>query len=140
METSQTVKLSCGVESKECIMRKLLTTLAAIGVLGLGAVSGAVAAPIAGFDAQYAAVSANCTLPNGTVPLCEAAINAYSGALVAANISIDEANASFTALRAEVFAVNAPNEPFQIEIDALFELLLPNSGAIGATPSPVIPG
>ena len=121
-------------------MRKLLTTLAAIGVLGLGASSAAVAAPIAGFDALYNAVFANCTLPNGTVPLCEAAINAYSGALVAADISIDEANASFTALRGEVFAVNAPNEPFQIEIDALFELLLPNSGAIGATPSPVIPG
>ena len=121
-------------------MRKQFTTLAAIGMLGLGAASGAVGAPVAGFEAQYAAVFANCTLPNGTVPLCEAAINAYSGALVSAAVDLAEANASITALRQEVFGANAPSEPFQIEIDALFELLLPDSGAIGASPSPVIPG
>ena len=117
-------------------MRKLFTTLAAMGMLSLGAASGAVGAPVAGFEAQYAAVLANCTLPDGTVPLCEAAINAYSGALVSASVDLAEANASFTAARQEVFGVNAPNEPFQVEIDALFELLLPDSGAIGGGGAP----
>lgn len=121
-------------------MRRLCTTLAAIGVLGLGAASGAAGAPVEGFEAQYTAVFADCTLPNGTVSLCEAAINTYSGALVSAAIDLADANASFTALRQEVFTANAPSEPFQLEIDALFELLLPDSGALGAAPSPVVPG
>lgn len=120
-------------------MRKLFTTFAAIGVLGLGAASGAVGAPVPGYEALYSAVVANCTIPDGTVPLCEAAINAYSGALVDA-VDLGEANASITALRQEVFAANAPNEAFQAEIDALFELLLPDSGAVAPAPSATIPG
>lgn len=119
-------------------MRKLVTTLATAGVLGLGAMSAASAAPVAGYEALYTAVYANCTLPNGTLPLCEAAINAYSGALVAA-VDLSVANASFTELRLEVFEGNAADEAFQADVDALFELLLPDSGSIGGG-APILPG
>lgn len=110
-------------------MRKLITTLATAGVLGLAAPLGAVAAPVPGFEAQYAALIAGCTLPDGTLPLCESAINNYAGDLVGI-VDLAVANQSFTEARGEVFAANEPDEPFQEAIDALFELLLPDSGAI----------
>lgn len=122
-------------------MRKLITTIATAGVLGMAAISLSFAAPVPGFEAQYSAVFASCTIPAGPVPVpaaastaarsaCEAAINAYSGAL-ATSVELAVANESFTALRLEVFAANAPDKAFQTMIDALFELLLPDSGALG---------
>lgn len=120
-------------------MRRLISVIATASVLGLGAVSGTVAAPVPGFEGLYTTLIASCSLPAGTVANCETAINAYSSALVA-SVDIDTANLSFTAARSEVFALNASNETFQRQIDDLFELLLPNSGAIGPAASPTIPG
>ncbi|MGV8832909.1 MAG: hypothetical protein ACOH2N_13110 [Devosia sp.] len=116
-------------------MRKFIMTMATAGVLGMAAISAPNAAPVAGYEALYSAVSSACTIPAGTLAACETAINAYSGALASA-VDLAVANASFTALRAEVFAINAPNPEFQAQIDALFELLLPDSGALGTPASP----
>jgi hypothetical protein len=80
-------------------------------------------------------VYTDCTIPAGTVVLCEAAINAYAAAIVPV-VDLPEANLSFSALRLEVFDGNAADVPFQTLIDDLFELLLPDSGAIGALASP----
>lgn len=109
-------------------MRKLFTTLAAIGVLGLGAASGAVGAPVAGFEAQYAAAFAACTPPGGTPAACEAAINALSAAMIAAGVDQAVALQSFTELRSEVVAAGGFEE--------IFEELLPESGAVGDEVSP----
>jgi hypothetical protein len=117
-------------------MRKLITTIAAAGVLGMAAMSTSTAAPVAGYEGLYSTVFASCTIPAGTVPTCETAINAYAGALASA-VDLEVANASFIALRSEVFAANAADEGFQAEIDALFELLLPDSGALGNAASPL---
>lgn len=117
-------------------MRRLVASFVTAGVIGMAGLSGANAAPVPGYESLYNAVYVNCTLPNGTVQSCEAAINAYAQALVAA-VELNVANQSFTELRQEVFAANAADEEFQAEIDALFELLLPDSGAIGAAASPV---
>ncbi|MBD8066785.1 hypothetical protein IC608_15025 [Devosia sp. PTR5] len=105
---------------------------AAFAVLPGLFVSSAMAAPVPGFDQLYAQNFTACTLPDGTVADCEAAIQEHVAALVAASVDVDTANASFTALRREVFLANAADEVFQAEIDALFELLLPESGDIGA--------
>lgn len=110
-------------------MRKLITTLAIAGVLGSMAPLGAIAAPVPGYEAQYTAVVTACTLPSDSLPDCEASINNYAGDLVGI-VDLAVANESFVALRAEVFAANEPDEPFQEAVDALFELLLPDSGAI----------
>jgi hypothetical protein len=116
-------------------MRKLITVLGMAGLVGLSAVSGSIAAPVSGFESFYDAVYSNCTLPDGAVPACETAINAYAEALVGA-VDLDTANQSFSELRLEVFAANDPDPEFQAEIDRLFELLLPDSGAIGVPVSP----
>jgi len=116
-------------------MRKLITTFATAGLLSIAAVSVSNAAPVAGFEAGYAALTTACSLPVGTVADCETQINAYSAALIAGGVSQDAALQSFTAVRAEVFAINAPQAGFQASIDELFERLLPNSGAIDA-PAP----
>ena len=108
-------------------MRKLFTTLAAIGVLGLGAASGAVGAPVAGFEAQYAAALAACT-PGGSPAACEAAINALSAAMIAAGVDQAVALQSFTELRSEVVAAGG--------FEDIFEELLPESGAVGEEVSP----
>lgn len=112
-------------------MRKFVTTMGMAGALSLSALSMPLAAPVPGFEGLYNSVFTSCTLPDGTTAACESAINAYSGALVTA---VDPATAlqSFTELRAEVFAANAADTAFQAAIDALFELLLPESGAIAA--------
>jgi vacuolar-type H+-ATPase subunit D/Vma8 len=92
----------------------------------------AVGAPVAGFESYYADVVTSCTVPVGTRAACETAINAYATVLVA-TVELDEANASFSALRKEVYDINnvsEENEQFRDEIDALFELLLPESGAV----------
>ena len=114
-------------------MRKLITTIATAGVLSMTALSATLAAPVAGYEALYTALITSCSLPNteGKVAECEAAINAYSGALVV-GVDLVVANQSFSEARLEVFALNASDEEFQAQIDALFELLLPDSGAIGA--------
>ena len=117
-------------------MRKLITTIATAGVLGMAAISASNAAPVSGYEGLYSAVFTSCTIPTGTVPTCETAINACAGALASA-VDLEVANASFTALRSEVFAANAADEGFQAEIDALFELLLPGSGALGNPASPL---
>lgn len=104
-------------------------------LLVAGFASASFAAPITGYEALYQAVFTDCTLPNGTVERCENAINAYATAIVA-EVDLSAANLSFSALRQEVFDANVVDEPFQIEIDELFELLLPDSGAIGALASP----
>ena len=114
-------------------MRKLITTIATAGVFGISAVTAASAAPVGGYEALYATVIASCSLPNGTLEACEAAINGYSSALVV-SVDISVANQSFSEARLEVFALNAPDPEFQARIDALFELLLPDSGAIVVTP------
>jgi hypothetical protein len=110
-------------------MRTLNLYIAAI--VSLAGVGHAVAAPIPGFEANYAANFAACTLPDGTLAACETAINAHSAALVNGGFDLVTANAAFTALRAEVFAANAADKDFRGLVDALFEQLLPNSGAIG---------
>ncbi len=124
-------------------MRKLITTLAMTGVLGLGATSVTSAAPVPGYEGLYNAVAVACSLPSedtaADLAACEAAINAYAAALVA-NVDISVANKSFQELRAEVFAANEPDEEFQADVDALFELLLPESGALAPAASPTIPG
>jgi hypothetical protein len=108
-------------------MRKLIGL--AVSVVMAAYAGSAVAAPVPGFEGVYAANYAACVLPDGTLEACEAAINAHVAALVGGGVDIDDANAAFTALRAEVFAANEPDPDFQAAIDALFELLLPDSGA-----------
>lgn len=120
-------------------MRKLITTLAMAGVLGLGTASVGSAAPVPGFEGLYSAVAAACSLPSEDLAACELAINAYAAALVA-NVDISVANKSFQELRSEVFAANEPNQDFQADVDALFELLLPDSGAVAPAASPTVPG
>ena len=115
-------------------MRKLIMAVAAAGMLGLGATSGTVAAPVPGFEGLYSTLIASCSLPDGTEAACEAAITAYADALVAA-VDIEVANQSFSEARQEVFALNASDTAFQSAIDALFELLLPDSGAIDGAPA-----
>lgn len=117
-------------------MRKLIMAVATAGTLGLGAASGTVAAPVPGFEGLYSTLIASCSLPDGTEAACEAAITAYADALVAA-VDIEVANQSFSEARQEVFVLNGGDVTFQAAIDALFELLLPDSGAIGA---PVVDG
>ena len=90
-------------------MRKLITAITTASMLGLGAVSGTVAAPVPGYEGLYATLISSCSLPDGALPACEAAINAYAGALVA-GVDIDTANQSFTEARLEVFALNAADE------------------------------
>lgn len=116
-------------------MRRLVASIVTAGVLSVASLSGANAAPVPGYEALYNAVFVNCTLPDGTLQTCEAAINEYAGALVAA-VELPVANQSFTELRLEVFDANAADEEFQADIDALFELLLPDSGALGIATSP----
>lgn len=103
-------------------MRKLITTIATAGVLSMTAFSAASAAPVPGFEAQYAAALAACTPATGTPAACEAAINALSAAMIAAGVPQDVALASFTELRSEVAAAGG-------FVD-IFEELLPESGAV----------
>lgn len=93
------------------------------------------AAPIPGFEAEYQANFVACTLPDGSPEACALAMQAYVDALVAAGIGLEEANASFSALRQEIFAANASTLAFQTAISGLFEQLLPDSGAIGGVPA-----
>mgnify|MGYP000141505346 CR=1 FL=1 len=109
-------------------MRNRFASILTAGVMtamSLGAVQ-PIAAPVPGFEELYEAVLVACTPPLGTPPACEAAINAYSAALVAAGIDPAVALQSFTELRAEVRARGGGDV-----IDALFEELLPDSGAVG---------
>jgi hypothetical protein len=110
-----------------------MATFAIAGVLSVSALSATSAAPVPGYEALYAQLITSCSLPDedAKVAACEAAINTYSGALVVGT-EISVANQSFTEARLEVFALNASDDEFQAEIDALFELLLPDSGAIAA--------
>jgi len=102
-----------------------IVTVGAFSLSSLGTLQ-AVAAPVPGFEGLYDAVLSACTPPAGTPAACEAAVNAYSGALVAAGIEPEVAVASFTELRAEVEAAGGGEV-----IDSLFEDLLPESGAVG---------
>lgn len=109
-------------------MRKLITTIATAGVLSMAALSGTFAAPVSGFEALYEAALAACSPAGGAAPsaaACEAAINAYSGALVTAGVDPAVALGSFTELRAEVAAAGGGDV-----IEQLFEQLLPDSGAL----------
>jgi hypothetical protein len=123
-------------------MRQLV--LAAVAFSGLFSASQVMAAPVDGYEGLYSANYAACTLPDGTVAACEAAIQSHVTALVSGGIDLDTANVSFQALRAEVFEANEPDEDFQLAIDNLFELLLPDSGAIGVidtdTPASLVTG
>lgn len=108
-------------------MRMKLASLLAVGAvsaLSFGSY-GVSAAPVPGFEALYQAVLDACP-PNGSLAATEAAINAYSAALVAANIDPEVALLSASELRID--AAEAGCGP---EVDELFELLLPESGAIG---------
>ena len=111
-------------------MHKLVSVLATASMLGLGFLSPAYAEPVGGYDALYNTMITACSLPDGAVLDCNDAITAYATALVNDNIDEDTSNKSFMEARAFVFEVNAPDPEFQADIDALFELLLPNSGAI----------
>lgn len=115
--------------SEETKMRKLIPTIATAGLLTVASWSVANAAPVPGFEAFYSAAFAACTPPAGTPEACEAAINAYSAALIAAGVDPAVALASFTELRAEVAAAGGG-----AVIDALFEELLPESGATTLPP------
>jgi hypothetical protein len=113
-------------------MRKLIITFATAGVLSMTALSATNAAPVPGFEALYQAAFAACTPTGGAAAnpaACEAAINAYSAALIAAGVTPTVALASFTELRAEVTAAGGGDA-----IEALFEELLPESGSV--TPPP----
>jgi hypothetical protein len=55
--------------------------------------------------------------------------------MVAAGVAPTVALASFTELRSEVIAAGG-----SAEVAALFEELLPESGSVGDSPSPVTPG
>jgi len=115
-------------------MRKLITTFATAGVLSMTALSATQAAPVPGFEALYQAAFAACTPSGGaaaSAAACEAAINAYSAALVTAGIEPAVALASFTELRSEVAAAGGG-----AAIEGLFEELLPESGATTPTDSP----
>jgi hypothetical protein len=111
-------------------MRRLVASIVTAGVLSVAGAAGANAAPVPGYEGLYNTVYTSCTLPDGTLAACETAINAYAGALVS-SVALEAANQSFTELRQEVYAANAPDPQFRADIDALFELLLPDSGAIG---------
>ncbi|MBB4053771.1 hypothetical protein GGR20_003433 [Devosia subaequoris] len=109
-------------------MRNKFISLKAVGAfsaLSFAALP-ALAAPVSGFEALYDAVLTNCTPPAGTPAACEAAINAYSSALVSAGVDPVVALQSFTELRSEVAAAGGGDT-----IEALFEQLLPESGAVG---------
>lgn len=112
-------------------MRKLFATIATAGLLSMSAMSGASAAPVPGFEAQYAAALAACTPPAGTPGACTAAINALSAAMIAAGVPQATALASFTALRSEVAAAGG--------FEDIFEELLPDSGAV-TPPAPAAGG
>ncbi len=109
-------------------MRKFIAMLGTAGALSLAAMSVSSAAPVPGFEAQYAAVLVACTPPAGTPAACEAAINALSAAMIAAGIPQDVALRSFTELRAEVVAAGG--------FEDIFEQLLPDSGAVNPPPPP----
>lgn len=111
-------------------MQKLVTVLATASMLGFGSLSPAFAEPVGGYDDLYNTMITACSLPDGTVLDCNDAITAYATALVNDNVDEDTSNKSFMEARAYVFEVNEPDPEFQADIDALFELLLPNSGAI----------
>jgi len=115
-------------------MRKLITVLGATGFVGLAAMSTAQAAPVPGYEALYEAVFLACTPDAGVVPIVTVCtINAYSSALIAGGVSEEAALQSFAALRGEVAVADGG-----LPIDAVFEELLPESGAIGpAAASPV---
>lgn len=114
-------------------MRKLFTIIAAAAALNLSGLAVTQAAPVAGFEAQYEAAFAACA-PGGSPEACEAAINALSAAMIAAGVAPAAALQSFTELRAEVVAAGG-----DAAIQALFEELLPESGAVGDSPSPTTP-
>lgn len=115
-------------------MRNKLVSLVSIGAISAlsFAAQPALAAAVPGFEGLYDAVLSACTPPLGTPAACEAAINAYSAALVEAGIDPEVALQSFTELRAEVRAAGGGDV-----IEALFEELLPESGAGGPQGSPV---
>ena len=115
-------------------MRSFLSaSLLALALIPLA--PAAYAAPVSGYEALYQDVERHCSLPIGTLLDCENAINAYSNALIGAGVSLDAANASFQAVRAVVWTNNEPDPEFQADIDALFELLLPDSGALADAPA-----
>lgn len=101
-------------------MRKIFGTIAIAGMLSLSAVSASIAAPVAGFEAQYSAVVAACA-PTGDAASCRAALAAYSSALVAAGIAPDVALVSLRELRADVAAAGGDL--------AIFDELLPETAA-----------
>jgi hypothetical protein len=115
-------------------MRKIFTAVGMAGAISLATLTMSYAAPVPGFEALYQAAFAACTPANGVPPspeACEAAINAYSAALIAAGIDPAVVLTSFTALRAEVAAAGGGDA-----IAALFEALLPETGAINPAASP----
>jgi hypothetical protein len=101
-------------------MRKIFGIITIAGMLSLSAVSGSIAAPVAGFEAQYSAVVAACA-STGDAASCRAALTAYSSALVAAGIAPDVALASLRELRADVAAAGGDL--------AIFDELLPETAA-----------
>ena len=113
-------------------MRKLIATVLLTAAFGTSVVSSAHADPVPGFESLYAAVFAACTPPAGTSGACEAAINAYSAALVTAGVDPAVALASFTELRSEVVAARGA-----AQIDAVLEALHPQCGANGPVVSAV---
>ena len=111
-------------------MRKLIMTIATAGVLSTSWMSVAFAAPVAGFESQYADVLAVCQLPApARPPQLTTTINAYSGALVAAAVPLATATASFQELRDEYEALCGDEAS-----DALFEQLLPDTATIVTSP------
>lgn len=107
----------------------------------------AYAKPVAGFEAGYTSTTVACTLPAGSEADCRAALTALIASYVVIDpntnapvVAQDTAATSFAEMRQEVFAVNAPNPTFQAAIDAIFEELLPDSGAIGGPAVGGLPG
>jgi hypothetical protein len=113
-------------------MRKLITTIAIAGVLGVAAISPSNAAPVPGFEGLYAEAFTACTPPNGTPTTCRAAIQALTNAMIAAGVDVAVALQSFAELRSEVRVAGGGDA-----IEAVFEELLPESGALGNAASPL---
>ena len=127
-------------------MRKHLPAVALVLGMSFSSASGIAAAPVSGnpdYVGLYVAVFAQCTVPAGSLSACVSAFYAYANRVVADGVVFGTANESFSALRLEVFAANESDPAFQAQIDALFEELLPDSGAIGdggGTPGPADTG
>lgn len=125
-------------------MRKFFSTLTVAALMAAGAISSANAAAVTGYGANdaefarlYQAATAACAGPSASVADCQAALTAYTQALVTAGVPQEVTTASITQLRTEVSATGDV-----AAIDDLFATLLPGTGSTNPPPeaSATVPG